>query len=55
MATGTQSRPNESVERDESPAPEISVCKSCPGRTVFIEADNTDGWLSSDVTLDVTR
>ncbi|MFC7203298.1 hypothetical protein ACFQJC_07205 [Haloferax namakaokahaiae] len=35
--------------------PEISVCESCPGKSVFLESGNTDGWISSDVTVDVTQ
>ncbi|MFC6724793.1 hypothetical protein ACFQE1_10505 [Halobium palmae] len=55
MAAGTQSRSDGEGGGDPAPTPQISVCESCPGRTVFIEADNTDGWLSSDVTTDVVR
>lgn len=40
---------------DERAAPDISVCESRPGRTVFIEADNTEGWIASDTTVDVSR
>ncbi len=26
-----------------------------PQRTVFVEPDNSDGWISTDVTVDVRR
>ncbi|MFC6732551.1 MULTISPECIES: hypothetical protein [unclassified Haladaptatus] len=34
-------------------APDIVVCETCPGRNVFLESGNTDGWISSDVTVPV--
>jgi hypothetical protein len=36
-------------------APEIAVCESGPGTAVFLESGNTDGWIASDVTVDVRR
>lgn len=39
----------------EPETPEISVCKSCPEKTVFLESDNTDGWITSDTTVDVRQ
>jgi len=57
MTTGTQSRadaaPDPTHESEDRPA--ISVCESCPGRAVFIESGNTDGWIASDDTVEVTR
>jgi hypothetical protein len=54
MSTGTQSH---AVDRTaERPAhPEISVCEGAPGRSVFLEAGNTDGWIASDTTVDITN
>jgi len=55
MSTRTRTR----AETDSAPVrrstPDISACEGCPGRTVLLEAGNTDGWLSSDVTVDVER
>ena len=56
MIAGTQSHvdaPEHAHESDDRP--EISVCESCPGRAVFIESGNTDGWIASDDTVEVTR
>ncbi|MFB6194792.1 MAG: hypothetical protein ABEI80_01360 [Haloplanus sp.] len=55
MPTGT--RPRTDDEREPSPpeTPTVSVCESCPGRTVFIESGNTDGWIASDLTVEPTR
>ncbi|MFC3477839.1 DUF7331 family protein [Halobacterium litoreum] len=33
----------------------VSAFRSSPDRTVFTEADNPDGWLSTDYTVDVER
>lgn len=55
MSTGTRSPP-ETEAADPTPStPVITACESRPGRTVLIESDNTDGWLSSDLTLDAVR
>jgi len=35
--------------------PEITVCESGPETAVFLETGNTDGWIASDVTVDVRR
>lgn len=54
MAAGTQSRAEvdapESVDR-----PEVSVCEGAPGTSVFIESGNSDGWIASDTTIEVTE
>ncbi|WP_165351463.1 hypothetical protein [Halogeometricum borinquense] len=55
MAAGTQSYSEEISDPEHPSTPEISVCESCPGKSVFIEDGNTDGWISSDMTVDVTR
>lgn len=36
-------------------SPTVSVHESTPERSVFIEAANTDGWIASDTTIEVTR
>jgi hypothetical protein len=56
MTTGTQSRTEErETESTSPPTPKIRVCETCPERLVFMESGNSDGWLSSDTVLDVTR
>jgi hypothetical protein len=47
--------PAESGSESEGNAPDVSVCESCPGRTVFLESGNTDGWIASDTTVEITR
>lgn len=55
MSAGTQSRPEPISEPEPDRGPGISVCESCPGKSVFLESENTDGWIASDVTVDVLR
>lgn len=35
--------------------PTISACESCPERTVFLESGNTDGWIATDLTVELAR
>ncbi|WP_251342978.1 hypothetical protein [Haloplanus halophilus] len=42
-------------ERDQPSGPEIAVCEGGPETAVFLESGNTDGWIASDVTVDVRR
>jgi len=55
MAAGTQTRPESTLESDAHQEPEISICESCPGKSVFLESGNTDGWIASDLTVEVLR
>lgn len=54
MAASTRS-----PERDSDSSPEeavdVLVCETCPGRSVFVEAGNTDGWIATDLTVDPDR
>ncbi|WP_170964403.1 hypothetical protein [Natronomonas salsuginis] len=38
---------------DADEAVELRVHATSPDRTVFIEPDNCDGWISTDLTVDV--
>lgn len=55
MAAGTQSPQRTEPDARSYETPEISVCESRPGKSVFLESGNTDGWIASDLTIDVTR
>lgn len=49
--------PDESSEETatlEEP-PVVAACETCPGRVVFTEDGNTDGWISTDLTVSLTR
>jgi hypothetical protein len=54
MSTHGRSRDDE-ADADHPETPAVSVCESCPDTSVFIEAENADGWIASDVTVDVER
>ncbi|MFB6295692.1 MAG: hypothetical protein ABEH66_02480 [Halobacteriales archaeon] len=54
MSTHGRSRDDE-ADSDRTATPEVSVCETCPDTSVFIEAENADGWIASDVTVDVER
>ncbi|WP_436908966.1 hypothetical protein [Halosimplex marinum] len=53
MSIGRQSR---TVERgpERSARPEVAVRAGAPGRSVFVESGNTDGWIASDTTVEIT-
>lgn len=55
MPEGTQSRADPDADENAGTAPEVSVHETEPGKSVFVESGNTDGWIASDTTLDVTR
>ena len=55
MATGTQSGTDDDSEPSPPETPTVSVCETCPGRTVFLESGNTDGWIASDLTVEPTQ
>ncbi|GAB3687446.1 hypothetical protein GCM10028857_20540 [Salinarchaeum chitinilyticum] len=41
------------VEGEDGSSTEICMAESCPGRTVFSERDNPDGWIGTDLTVEV--
>ncbi len=48
-----------STGRDDENPPELDVPvtahQGAPGQTVFVEEDNTDGWISSSLTVELGR
>lgn len=52
MSTGTSAT---DLDEGSGRGPEITVCESCPGRAVFTESGNTDGWIASDFTVEAHR
>lgn len=43
-------RDPESEYTDRPPGPEnvVTACETCPGRVVFLESGNTNGWIATD-------
>lgn len=52
MATSKGSEDRYADEHDDVA---VTAIRSSPGRTVFTEDENSDGWISTDVTVDVDR
>lgn len=46
------SRPDEAAPDDEPP---IRAYHTTPDRTVFTESGNRDGWISTDLTVALSR
>lgn len=55
MVAGTQSHTDADSDSGSAGQPHLSVCNSRPGTSVFLESGNTDGWISTDLTVDVHR
>jgi len=55
MSLSAQSQTNYTIESPSEDRPEISVCESAPGKAVFIELQNQDGWIATDEPVEVTR
>lgn len=55
MAAGTQSHAGSTSESERGENPDIFVCESAPGKAVFLESGNTEGWIASELTVDIVR
>ncbi|OYR59304.1 hypothetical protein [Halorubrum halodurans] len=59
MPTGAhpRSEPRSGADHEPEPdgTPDLNVCEGRPGRSVFIESGNTDGWIAVDDPVDVVR
>ncbi|MFA1612216.1 hypothetical protein [Halobellus rubicundus] len=55
MAAGIPSHVEPTSRSESNRGPEITVCESRPGRSVFLESGNTEGWIASDLTVEVPR
>lgn len=54
MAARSEANRDEAPEADrESESPALSLLETRPGRRVLTEEGNTDGWIATDVTVDV--
>ncbi|WP_166377212.1 hypothetical protein [Halorubrum sp. BOL3-1] len=54
MSTGRKSEAGRAVESASEDQPELAVCESRPGKAVFIESENSDGWIAIDEPVEVT-
>ncbi len=54
MPEGLQFGRDEGGNEADALAVDVAACRTCPGRVVFIESDNTDGWIATDATVEVS-
>ena len=55
MEVTEEARPALEEEQAQTTECTVTVHESCPGRAVFTEADNTDGWIATDYTVELLR
>jgi hypothetical protein len=55
MPTGTEIQPEQAADAEPNDRPQITVCESRPEKAVFLETGNTDGWIASDMTVNISR
>lgn len=48
----SRTRRDEESDREGADAPPVMAHESRPGRTVFTESGNADGWIATDLTVD---
>lgn len=41
-------------ERDDS-ASAVTICETRPGKAVFMEENNCDGWIATDTTVELAE
>lgn len=52
MATPPLSRSEEEGLDEPNESTEVGVCESSPGKYVFIESGNCDGWIGTDTVVE---
>jgi hypothetical protein len=55
MATTTHTSPKRHSDATPDGDPDVLVCETCPGRSVFVESGNAHGWISTDLTVELNR
>lgn len=55
MATSRQSNAGRPSRPSDEVFPDVFVCRSCPEKSVFIEAGNTDGWIATDSAVELAQ
>ena len=54
MAARPEANRERTLDEDrETETPALSLLETRPGRNVLTEEGNTDGWIATDVTVDV--
>jgi len=56
MAPSSEAKTDDAAAAtDETETPTLALYRTRPGRNVLTEEDNTDGWIATDLTVDVPR
>ena len=55
MSTPTHEDISSQAESEPTPSPDIIICESRPETIVFLESDNSDGWIATDTVVDAER
>ena len=53
MPARSRSEAEESPGTSSADGTTVSVLETSPGRSVFVEEDNTDGWIATDLTVEL--
>lgn len=53
MAAQSRSESDAMRNQDVDAISAVSVCETCPGRLVFLETGNTDGWIATDTVEEI--
>ncbi|WP_199174841.1 hypothetical protein [Halegenticoccus soli] len=51
----TDARDADSADEPGEPEFCVSACRTSPNRTVFTEEGNSDGWIATDLTVDLVQ
>lgn len=51
MAARPRTNPDDDVPDDATPSARIGAYESSPGRLVFVEDGNSDGWIATDLAV----
>ncbi len=55
MDAPAQRQDSEPTTIEEEPAAIVSCHETRPGKIVFTERDNTDGWIATDLAVELER
>lgn len=53
MPGGQGTHVDAAAEASDAPLPDVRACRSRPGKVVFIEDGNTDGWIATDAAVEL--
>lgn len=54
MPVSSQSERDTTLDQPPTPQTDINAYESRPGRLVFLEDGNTDGWIATDLVVDLS-